>query len=246
MQYNYKQHYSFKNLLIEFFRLCNLAIKLFLKRFFKPLIILLIVSLYLVYIYFQPVIGFFGRLDYELIHKYFATILSMPVAILVIVLTFMKRFKKGIVIFLKNSRLKGVGPASVDQKERGQETKTIDNTSETNVLPILETTKSKEDFMSPEETKKFFLLKDNFLTLNSKLSLLWFYNKPDHTATKKLFIDTYTLSGFYDRPENEKENIFLALYNEKLIEPTDNSYKVSERGRMFLEYIGLVPKATEK
>lgn len=78
-----------------------------------------------------------------------------------------------------------------------------------------------------------------YLVPNSKIALLWLYNNPN--STKDMFKLTVNLPLQILNPDLEREAIFNALVSHFLIVKDDRDlYMVSDLGREFLVFVGLI------
>ena len=74
-----------------------------------------------------------------------------------------------------------------------------------------------------------------YLVYNSKLALLWFYKV---SFTKENFINSFPLPPQIINQTAEKEAIFNALLANGLIEQDGILFRITEKGKRFLKYLG--------
>lgn len=157
-------------------------------------------------------------------------IVSWPIIILIIFIFLLIRHREAIDYFIRY-RLKSVGPQGVDshpdsEKQKGES------------IGFESTGGSGQN--NNRETELFVLL-NAFLVANTKNALHWFFQQ-NSSVDVNVFNNGFivNLPKDADAPR-EKLVIFSVLIQFELIEPDNNkSYKISDRGKKFLKYIGRI------
>lgn len=234
---------TYSDLLKDFIGVLLLVLRLTFKRFLKPYWIIFTI-LIIVFIKnwagLSVVLSRLGLPEYSLIKDYLVAILSLPVAIIVIGLVFLTRFREEVKIFLKNSKPKQIGPI---ETESNQTQAFVTMEKKTSIPP--EPLKTEADKTSEgkveAESFEFYFLDNQTLVFNTKVALLWFFLKPNHSSTKNTFTETFILPPNILNPIVEKEAIFGALLvNELILQSENESYKVTEKGERFLKFLKLI------
>ena len=199
-------------------------IRLLAERFLKTWSILFFVFIYALFINWNNIILTFTNFrtpEYILIKDYLALLLSLPVAIFIISIIFFYKFSEAIKTFLQNSRLTGLGGATIDRAQ------TQPTTTEENI-----------DINEQRAEYYEFSYLNLFLVQNSKNALIWFYSQPNHSSTKNNFMNSYQLEGNFPNPQVEKETILNVLIQADLISRQDESFLISRKGEKFLRALG--------
>lgn len=231
------------NLLIyilrKLFETAFLIIRLFIERFLKPIWVIVLLLFYILFVslpIFSKTLNGFRIPEYTLIKEYLATLLSLPTAVLVIGFIFLLKFSPSIKTFLENSRPSQVGPVGVEQLET-QTSTTEENPVNPNEAII--TDRAQEITVLSERAERFeFFYLSISLVYNTKAALMWVYLQPVHSSTKENFLTFYILPPLIVNPEIEKEAIFGALLVNQLLQPSENQFEVTEKGKRFLIYLG--------
>lgn len=205
----------------------------------------------------------------EIILKFLELLLTWPVAIATLSLTFIFKFSDSIKSFLENLRSIKAGPVELAQHQRKEDSiddevsssleakgitfsqEQINNIEQyiTNLSSQVEATTTESQnkdnvikyLAERSELLEFKLLDRVDLVLNTKLALNWFYFQTNRSSTKDNFKVAFALPAQIVNPEAEKEAIFNALLVNNLIEDThDSLYKVTDKGERFLKVIGFI------
>ncbi len=199
--------------------------------------------------------------DWKLIRSYLALFLSWPIIILIISLIFIFKFSGSLKIFLENIKSLRAGPLEISQHDKpssiGLKEKMLGNLEEQGITLTTQQANNIEQYIRTlhnDDQNKEQLIKilverselyefaylNYFLVFNTKQALLWFNSISLKTSTKDNFIQGYFLSIQDSNILAEKEAIFNALLVNNLIEDTgQQTFKISEKGERFLEFIGL-------
>ena len=194
------------------------------------IILLLLLLLLMIFIDLSLIISSLSKLtlqEYIIIKDYLSTLLSMPIIILIIVFAFFYKFSPSIKIFLENSRISQAGPIGISQHQ-------------TPTAPTEETVATEGgNGEATERVENFeFAYLNLALVLNTKFALMWFFIQSNHSSTKENFLNSYILSPEITNPTIEKESIFNALLVNQLIEHENGLYRITEKGKRFLRFLG--------
>jgi hypothetical protein len=221
------------------------------------LIIGIILTIGLV-IFWQPMLNFLGNIgfdDLQIINSFLGIIISWPLAIFVLGITFLLRFTDQIREFLKNMRSFRFGnvEASARQSEALIEDKVIQVENQTDLV-------SKEEFEKMlinkdseiENIKKAFVFAreraENYemaylkraLVPFSWLALNWLFTQDNRKATKEWFTQSISVVDSAPDKTAEKEAIFNALLVNELITYKDNIMLPTDKAEKFLKYVGVI------
>jgi len=197
----------------------------------------------------------------QIILEYLRIILSWPLLIFILLIIFLFKFANSIKVFLENLRLLKAGPFEFSQQQEPPEEiekKIEDKLEESGITLTKEQLKQIEETLETlsrekenKESQIFkqqevirywaeraelyeFLYLNLYLVYNSKLALRWFINP----STKDNFIYSFPLPPQIVNQITEKEAIFNALLSNGLIEQDGLVFKISEKGKRFLKFLG--------
>lgn len=233
--------------------------------------IISIVAIVLVALFWQPLLDFFGGLDgadFQIINTFLATVLSWPVAVLILGLVFFLRFSSQISAFLEN--ISSVKWGSFEaQRQQDKITEDVAAKTEvdlaaqgitltneqweqiTNLVNELSTNQNQQNTtiqQYQEALKATFERAENFefaylnlaLVFNSKRALLWFAAQQNKCSTKPNFMLVYQLPPQVPNHFAEKEAIFNILLTTGLITQNGDLFTISDKGEKFLRHIGFL------
>ena len=151
------------------------------------------------------------------------TILVWPLAFTVFVVIFREEIKK----FINEVSEFDFGGRKVTRRNKQESIEQIDGKQT-----------SKETGSERWDYKRLFL--DLFLKDNSVSALRWFYEHPNkHTASD--FGAGFVLPIQTGRDQTiEKDSILAALRETDLVDTVNNEYSISEKGKDYLKYKGLI------
>lgn len=199
----------------------------------------------------------------DIILNYLQTLLSWPVAFLVVAIIFICKFRESIKIFLENIASIKVGPFEASQHQRKTtekiDEKIVENLGEQGVkltqAQLKEISEAFDNISKEKEKKevevanqgqaiKYLLERSELyefaylnllLVQNSKIALVWFHSQPLNSSTKENFMAQYILPPQIINPIAEREAIFNVLLVNGLLEQNGALFKVSEKGMRFLK-----------
>ncbi len=210
----------------------------------------------LLFIFWQPLLHFFDELnssDLQIINAFLTTILSWPVAVLILGLVFFLRFSKQISTFLGS--ISSVKWGSFEAQ--GQRDKLTEDVVTQGVTLTTEQWGNIENLVNQqgvniqqyqEALKATFERAEHFefaylnlaLVFNSKIALQWFALQPNKSSTRQNFFLAYQLPPQVIDHIAEKEAIFSILLTSGLITQNGEFFTTSEKGEKFLKHIGLL------
>jgi len=216
------------------------------------------VSLVMFIIFWQPLLKFFhsvGFDDLQIINSFLAVIISWPLAIFVLGITFLIRFTEQIGEFLKNILSFKIGnvEASAQQKESSIEDKIVQVEKQADLI-------SREDVEKMltnkdgeiENIKKAFLVAweraDNYemaylkraLVPATWIALNWLFMQDNKKSTKEWFMQSISVTDSAPDKTVEKEAIFNALLVNELITFKDGIIIPTEKAEKFLKYVSIM------
>ncbi len=199
----------------------------------------------------------------EIILKFTELLLAWPVTALVLGIVFILYFKNEIKTLLKSKKVK-VGNVEFDQtlqseevedktskdieqpvngqyfsdeqiSQLGQTINNLENDSTQKNQKINELTALAVQLNERAETFEFLYL-NTFLVMNSKIALKhWFKDG----STKDYFMSSYPLPEAIVDKNQELSAIFNVLLVNNLIEQVGEIFRINEKGKKFLEKIGM-------
>lgn len=208
-------------------------------------------------VFCEPMLNFFGNIgfdDLQIINSFLSVIISWPLAIFVLGITFLFRFTDQIREFLKNMRSFKFGnvEASAQQNERPIEDNVIQVENRTNLV-------SKEDFEKMlankdgeiENIKNAFMFAweraENYemaylkraLVPASWFALNWLFVQDNKKSTKEWFTQSVVVADSSPDKTAEKEAIFNALLVNELITFEGGIMMPTDKAEKFLRYVGV-------
>jgi len=224
----------------------------------KILLVIGAISVLGIIIFCQPVLYFFVKFsfdDLKIINSFLSVIISWPLAIFVLGITFMLRFTEQIGIFLKNLRSLKFGnmEASAQQNDAPIENAIV-------------TTESQTDLVSREELERMLANKDGEIENIKKaftfawerannyemaylkralvpatwLALNWLFTQESKKSTKEWFIQSIFVVDSAPDKTVEKDAIFNALLINELITFKDGIIMPTDKAERFLKYVGVM------
>lgn len=209
-------------------------------------------------IFWQPLLHFFGNIgfdDLQIIDSFLSVIISWPLAIFILGITFLLRFTDQIGEFLRNMHSFKIGnvEASSRQSEASIENKVILTENQTDLV-------SKEEFEKMlmnkdseiENIKKAFIFAweraENYemaylkkvLVINTWLALYWLVMQDNKKATKDWFMQSINVADSVPDKMAEKEAIFNALLVNELITFKDGVVMPTDKAEKFLKYVDVM------
>jgi len=197
----------------------------------------------------------------QIILEYLRVILSWPLLTFILLIIFLFKFANSIKVFLENLRSLKAGPFEFIQQQKPPEeiNKKIEDKLEESGITLtkkqlkqieetfetLSREKQNKEFQisKQEEVIRYlaeraelyeFLYLNLYLVYNSKIALFWFVN----SSTKDNFIYSFPLPPQIVNQTAEKEAIFTVLLSNGLIEQDEFLFKISEKGKRFLKFLG--------
>jgi hypothetical protein len=197
----------------------------------------------------------------QIILEYLRVILSWPLLTFILLIIFLFKFANSIKVFLENLRSLKAGPFEFSQQQKPPEEinkKIEDKLEESGITLTKEQLKQIEEtfetLSKEKQNKEFqiskqgevirylaeraelyeFLYLNLYLVYNSKIALFWFVNP----STKDNFIYSFPLPPQIVNQTAEKEAIFTVLLSNGLIEQDGLLFKISEKGKRFLKFLG--------
>jgi len=197
----------------------------------------------------------------QIILEYLRVILSWPLLTFILLIIFLFKFANSIKVFLENLRSLKAGPFEFIQQQKPPEeiNKKIEDKLEESGITLtkkqlkqieetfetLSREKQNKEFQisKQEEVIRYlaeraelyeFLYLNLYLVYNSKIALFWFVN----SSTKDNFIYSFPLPPQIVNQTAEKEAIFTVLLSNGLIEQDGFLFKISEKGKRFLKFLG--------
>jgi len=180
----------------------------------------------------------------QIILEYLSILLSWPLLVFILGIVFLFKFSNSIKTFLENLRSLKAGPFEFSQQQKPPEEieKKIEDKLEESGITLEKEDKEFQISQQQEVIRYWveraklyeFLYLNLYLVPNSKTALLWFINP----STKDNFIYSFILPPQIVNQKEEKEAIFNALLSNGLIEQDGILFKISEKGKRFLKFLG--------
>ncbi len=228
--------------------------KIFKETFTTIGIVLTIVFI----IFWQPMINFFANISFDhlkIINSFLEVIISWPLAIFLLGITFLLHFKEQIKEFLKNMHSFKIGnvEASTQQKETQIEDSVIYTEANTDLISKedLETMLANKD-TEIEDIKKSFIFAweraENYEMAYLKKALVpatwyalnWLINQDGKKSTKEWFMRSINVSDAAPDKVAEKEAIFNVLLVNELITFNNSIMIPTKKAEKFLKYVGVI------
>ena len=162
----------------------------------------------------------------QIIIEYLKVLLSWPTITFFLVIIFLFKFSESIKIFLSNLRSFKAGLFELNQQQ------SLPTRVEKKVEGKLE---NKKITLEKRAELFEFAYLNLYLVYNTKQALLWFYFTP---STRENYIFTFILPPQAINQSVEKEAIFNALLANELIWQEGILFKITEKGKQFLKFLG--------
>jgi|GEM_PF-5070923 len=198
-----------------------------------------LVVLVAIYVFRDPMRSFIGRLD-SIKSSWFEARVSQPKDNMDE--SRMKQKEKGDGL--------SVGDKNLKKLKEGQGAKDLVEAGGKNKAKQIEILKGLVDYLIVRAEAYEFIYLKNFLVLNTKLALLWFYRQ--RKVTMNLYLEKYSLNlppilldqylpqGKADRERKEKMTMYDVLLRNGLLSLEGDFIEVTPKGKNFLHFIKFI------